>query len=337
LSADPTPAPSPSQRLVALAFRAASAILSAIPRSVSLPVARSLGPVACALLRGRRAIALENLACALPELDERERLRIARQSFGHALALAVDLLTLPRVARDPAAHCEAAPGSIELLEEARRRGRGVVLVAGHFGLMESMGIFLGSRGLPVSFVAKPFDNAALDEAVRRRRGATGNTTIHKGGAKGRARDVLEAGGLVAIVADQHVTKRDREWVPFFGLPAATTRSLALLAIETRAPIVPIHAFPLPGGRCRCEFGPVIEPPADDSRESAHALLVRVVAEMERAARRDLPAWLWIHRRWKVRPDETTQRYPAYSEPQSQEQARLARRRALQHAAAVKAE
>jgi KDO2-lipid IV(A) lauroyltransferase len=272
---------------------------------------------------GRRRVALQNLACAMPDLPTAERRAIARASFGHAAAIAMDLLTLPRVTRDVAAHCEAEPGSLEALLEARARGRGVILVAGHFGLFESMGIFLGSRGFPVTFVAKPFDNARLDAAVNRLRTATGNAFIHKGGAKQQAREVLARGGIVAIVIDQHVTFRDRLWIPFFGLPAATTRSMGTLAEETGAPVVPIHSYPAEGGRCRCAFGPVIDAA---TAGGAEALTHAVIREMERATRRQPEAWLWMHRRWKVRPDEST-RHPSYSRSETEEQAAVRARQA----------
>lgn len=301
----------------ALLFVAASRLLCLLPRSVTMPLARAAGRASWWALSSRRRVALENLAAAMPEAPVAERRRIARASFGHAAAIAVDLMTLPRVSRDVAAHCEAAPGSLETLRRARQEGRGVILVAGHFGLMESMGIFLGSAGFPVRFVAKPFDNPRLDRVIARVRGATGNATIHKGGAKARVKETLAAGGVVAIVVDQHVTWRDRLWVPFFGLPAATTRSLGALAEETGAPVVPIHAYPLPGGRCRCVFGPVLHVGEEGG---ADALVHATIREMEKATRALPEAWLWLHRRWKVRPDGS-EGYPSYSETESSEAAR----------------
>ena len=264
----------------------------------------------------------ENLACAWPELPEAERERIARGCLAHAAAMAADLLTLPRVARDVAGHCEVSDESLAVLASARARGKGVILVAGHFGLFESMGIVLGSAGFPVSFVAKPFDNPLLDDRIRELRAATGNMTIHKGGAKARVLAALRQGAFTAVVADQHVTLRDRLWIPFFSLPAATARSLGTLAIESGAPVVPIHAFPLPGGRCRCEFGPILEPPRDvaagDVDGAAESIVRAAIGEIEKATRRQPSAWLWLHRRWKVCPDGDRARYPFYTRTETQE-------------------
>ena len=321
-------APSVSDRAVALAFEAASRLLCLLPRSVTIPAIRAAGRQFSHLMPGRRRVALENLACAMPELSERQRREIARLGFGHAAAIAGDLLTLPRVARDVEAHCSATQGSLEALKEARARGRGIILVAGHFGLFESMGIFLGHAGFPVHFVAKPFDNPLLDRSVARRRGATGNSTIHKGGAKARAREILAQGGTIAIVIDQHVTWRDRLWIPFFGLPAATARSLGTLAEETGAPVVPIHAYPGPAGTCRCAFGPILDA---EGAGGGEALVRATIAEMETATRLMPEAWLWLHRRWKVKPDGAPG-YPWYAEEESSERRRAEARMAREAAA-----
>lgn len=325
--AGPRP-PRASDWPAAIAFEISSRALCLLPRSVVLPAARAIGRAFYHLLPGRREVALDNLRCAMPELDEPARRRLAKESFGHAAAIAADLLTLPRVSADVPSHCRAEPGSLEALEDARSRGRGVILVAGHYGLFESMGILLGHAGHPVHFVAKPFDNPLLDRAVARRRGATGNSTIHKGGAKNRAREILASGGTIAIVIDQHVTWRDRLWVPFFGIPAATSRSLGTLASETGAPIVPIHAHPEGAGGCLCSFGPVIDVKGGSDPE---ALVHATIREMEAATRRHPAAWLWLHRRWKVKPDGAPG-YPAYAEDESSErrraEARMAREAAL---------
>ena len=320
--------PSWSDRAVAAAFAAASRALCLLPRRLTLPACRLAGAACFHLMPRRRRIALENLACAMPELPQARRRQLARRSFGHAAAIAGDLLSLPRVARDVQAHCSATPGSLQALEEARARGRGIILVAGHFGLFESMGIFLGHAGFPVHFVAKPFDNAALDREVARLRGSTGNSTIHKGGAKARAREILAAGGTVAIVIDQHVTWRDRLWIPFFGLPAATARSLGTLAEETGAPVVPIHAYPGPAGTCRCAFGPILDA---EGAGGAESLVRATIAQMEAATRLMPEAWLWLHRRWKVRPDAAPG-YPWYSEEESSERRRAEARMAREAAA-----
>ena len=321
------------QRLAALAFRAASGALSALPRSWTLGAAHRLAPGVFLVAGRRRRVMLENLACTSLGVgrSEAERRLLARRSLGHSLGLVLDLLTLPRVARNPERYCEIGPESERLLLSAAARGRGVILVASHFGLMESMGLLLGGilgkHGHRLNFVAKGFSNPWLDEAIRRRRGATGNRTIYKGGAKAALLESLERRELAAIVLDQHVAPSNRLWIPFLGLPAATARSLGTVAIETRAPVLPIHSFPLEGGRCRVECGPLLAAPSTgDDAADAEALVALAVKAQEAAVLREPMAWNWVHRRWKVRPDESLERYPSYCITESEE---LRRRQALE--------
>jgi KDO2-lipid IV(A) lauroyltransferase len=313
--------PTLRQRLEAGLLLVSGAFVQAMPRAWMIALASAFGQTAGLLARDRLRVARENVAATLGrEWSARDQRRLARRSMGHAAALAVDFGTLPTVAKDPPRWCEIPESSRRVLLEAQARGRGVLLVASHFGWMESMGIALGHAGFPVAFVAKPFANPLVDAIFARWRGLTGNTTIHKGGAKERILSTLAAGGRVAIVIDQHAGPHDRAWIPLLGIPAATSRSAGTIALESGAPIVPIHAFPMSGARLRCEFGPIIEPVGD-----AESILRETMAVMEQALRRAPEAWLWLHRRWNVHPDGRGEGYPAYSISESEEARRKAAR------------
>ena len=315
------------QRFEAATLRTGCAVLSALPRALVLASARLVGRAAFHVLRGRRAVALANVTATLGrDLSPGARRRLVRLSFGHAAAMGADLATLRTVAQDPRRWCDVSEADLQALRQARSRGRGVLLVASHFGLMESMGVLLGHEGFQVSFVAKRFDNPVVDAEVNALRGLTGNVVIHKGGAKPRILDTLARGGLVAIVVDQHPGPHDRAWIPLFGLEAATSRSIGSIARESGAPLVPIHSFPLAGGRARCELGPVIEPPPPGSGpEATDAVLREIMAAMEAAECRMPEAWLWLHRRWKVHRDAAGESsYPSYSVSESEERLKNAR-------------
>ncbi len=315
------------QRLEAGLLRVSGAFVQAMPRAWMIALASAFGQTFGMLARGRVRVARENVEAALGrEMSAGDQRRLVRRSMGHAAALAVDFGTLPTVARDPARWCEIPEESLRVLEEAQARGRGVLLVASHFGWMESMGIALGHAGYPVAFVAKPFANPLVDEIFTRWRGVAGNTTIHKGRAKEKILATLAAGGRVAIVIDQHAGPHDRAWIPLLGIPASTSRSAGTIALESRAPIVPIHAFPLAGARLRCEFGPILEPRGD-----AESVLREIMPLMEAALRRAPEAWLWLHRRWNVHPDGRGAGYPAYSISESEEASRKSAARAARAA------
>ena len=94
-------------------------------------------------------------------------------------------------------------------------------------------------------------------AVRR---STGNSVIYRRGAIRRVLRALEANQAVAVLIDQHIQTADAVYVDFFNRPAATTSALAALALRTGAPVVPVFALPLPGGRFRMVYEHAVEPP-----------------------------------------------------------------------------
>ena len=88
---------------------------------------------------------------------------------------------------------------------------------------------------------------------RRCGASTGNSVIYRRGAIRRVLRALEANQAVAVLIDQHIQTADAVYVDFFNRPAATTSALAALALRTGAPVVPVFALPLPGGRFRMVY------------------------------------------------------------------------------------
>ena len=128
--------------------------------------------------------------------------------------------------------------------------------------------------------------------------ATGNSVIHRRGA---LRQILRALGDnqgVAILIDQHIQTSEAVVVDFFNRPAATTSAVAALALRTGAPIVPVFALPLPGGRYRMIYEhPVVPPPADHP-DAVREFTQRCTDVLEMYVRRYPSSWLWMHRRWR---------------------------------------
>lgn len=116
------------------------------------------------------------------------------------------------------------------------RPGGMILVTGHYGNWEVGGFTLARLGMPVVAIARPLDNAYLDKYIRSIREAAGLKIVDKGGASGPSQEVLEKGGWVCFVADQDAGKRG-VFVDFFGRPASTFRTIALLALSYNVPIV----------------------------------------------------------------------------------------------------
>ena len=138
------------------------------------------------------------------------------------------------------------------------------------------------------------------------RSRTGNHVIYRAGAVRRVLKTLAAGDGVAVLIDQHMHSPDAIWVNFFERPAATTSTLAALALRTGAPVVPVFALPVGGGRFRMVYEDVVEPPACDVPDAVQDFTQRCTDVLEMYVRRHPELWLWMHRRWRDAPvPETT--------------------------------
>ena len=276
-------------------------LLIALVRVMPGPLVRAGGTILGLALygidRGHRRIAQRNLTTAFPTRRPAERRAIARAAFAHFGRLLFELLRFGTLS--PAKML----ARVEFDGEERSRlayaqGRGVLFVTGHFGFWELQAMVHALRVEPVSILARALDNPHLDRLLERIRQRTGNTVVYRRGTIRRVMRTLQAGHGVAVLIDQHIVSRDAIYVDFFDRPAATTSAVAALALRTGAPVVPVFALPLGGGRYRMIYEHPIEPPRADSTDAVRELTQRCTDVLEMYVRRHPELWLWMHRRWR---------------------------------------
>jgi KDO2-lipid IV(A) lauroyltransferase len=147
-------------------------------------------------------------------------------------------------------------------------------------------------------LARPLDNRLLHDLLEEVRGRTGNAVIYRRGAVRRVLRALAANQAVAVLIDQHIQTADAVYVDFFNRPAATTSALAALALRTGAPVIPVFALPLPGGRFRMVYEHAVDPPNADAPDALRDFTQRCTDVLEMYVRRYPGLWLWMHRRWR---------------------------------------
>ncbi|HKD12098.1 MAG TPA: lysophospholipid acyltransferase family protein [Thermoanaerobaculia bacterium] len=288
-----------------LLFRAVSGTLGLLPEGSAAAFGSIAGRLSLQVARSRKRILLENLAAAFPERSENERRRIAQECIDRFGATFMEFLESSALSRAEVEERVTVEG-VEHLQAARQRGKGVFLLSAHFGSWEIGAVRAGLLGEPISSVVRPLDNPLLEEELARRRTRFGNRLIQK---KDAAREVLRAiraGQTVAILIDQNVLAEEAIFVPFFGRLAATTPSLALFQMKTDAAVVPVFTWPIGGGRYRLVFEtPILASEfesAPDRSERVRQATARYTAAAERAIREYPAAWLWMHNRWRTRPE-----------------------------------
>jgi KDO2-lipid IV(A) lauroyltransferase len=276
------------------------AIVRVTPWPLVRATGRMLGLLFYALDSRHRQVTLENLAHAFPSRSPRDRRAIARRVFAHFGRLLFDLLKFSTLTPEQMLGFVEFDGD-ERVRQAQALDKGYLLLTGHFGFWELHGLVHALRLGPIGVLARTLDNPHLNELLERMRQSTGNVVIYRRGAIRRVMRQLQANQGVALLIDQHSHTADAVLVDFFGRPAATTSSLAVLAVRTGAPVVPTFTIPLPGGRYRMIYEHPVVPPKDESPEEIRAFTQRCTDVLEMYVRRYPELWLWMHRRWRPLP------------------------------------
>ena len=258
-----------------------------------------LGRAFYLLDRGHRRLAIDNLQAAFPLRSRSECVTIARRMFEHFGQLLMAMLKFSTLTPAQMLAQVEFEGQARV-RAAHAKGRGVLLFTGHFGFWEINALVHALELHPIAVLARPLDNPLLHDLLERVRTTTGNSVIYRRGAIRRVLRALAANQAVAVLIDQHM-HADAVYVDFFNRPAATTSALAALAIKTGAPVVPVFALPLPGGRFRMVYEHPVEPPAADEPNAVHAFTQRCTDVLEMYVRRYPELWLWMHRRWRDVP------------------------------------
>ena len=278
-------------------------ILGALPR----PLARTLGILLAGAvyhLHGRlRKVGLRNLEIAYPEMAAAERRRIVRGVFVSLGRQLAEFCRFPRYTRDNVAQVAVYEG-FENFDAAQRRGKGVLFLTAHLGGWE-VGSFVHSiHGHRLRIVVRALDNPYLDRLVERYRTLHGNSTFEKQDFARGLIAAMRAGETVGLLTDQNMTPPAGVFVDFFGVPACAASGIARVALRTDASVVP--AFTIWDDvrrKYRITFAPRLALPktGDDERDMVNATQL-FTSVIEEYVRKYPDQWLWVHRRWKTRPE-----------------------------------
>ncbi len=289
-------------RLELLALLAFTSLRRLLPRGTWLGLGAALGRAAFHLDRRHREVALANHRLAFPEASEDERRRTIRDCFAFFGRYVFELVgSLPAFSAADLGRFEFE--GFEHARDALDSGRGILCVTGHYGGWELQALAAGAQGAPLGVIARALDNPYLEARLRRLRTSTGNFVIDKREGFRPMLKALREGKPIAILIDQNVTGEERIFVDFFGVPASTTPALGLLRIKTDAVLLPVFAFPIEGGRWRLVYDPPIEiAPTGDRAEDVRRITEACTRVIEDRVRAHPHLWLWMHNRWKTRPE-----------------------------------
>jgi len=282
--------------------RAVAGAMGRLPAPLALGLGRRLGDLTAMALPRRRRVVLRNLAVAFPDLTDEGRRQLARRNWQH---LGMTVVEMARVLARPlqATLDELTMEGQEHIQSVMAEHGRVLMLTAHLGNWEYLSAAHRLVGYPLAVVVRPLDAPALQTLADTMRRKTGVEIIDKRGALRPVLQALRRGRMIGILLDQNAARREGVFVPFFGRAASTSRSIALLALRTKTPILPIFTRREGPGRHRVLVEPPIPmtDPANDLEHAVVELTARCTAVIERVVRQTPEQWLWAHDRWRTRP------------------------------------
>ena len=278
------------------------ALARIIPYRLALALGSFLGFLAFDILRIRRKVTLNNLRNSL-EKKKGGLVRIGRRAYQNIGKSMVEYSLFPSLGKEKILGMVEFEGT-ENFDEALRKGRGAVLVAGHFGSWELMGAATRQKGYPVDFLVGEQHNLLINDLMNDYRRSVGIGIIKMGAAAKGVIRALKNNRFVAMLSDQDAGN-DGTVVQFFGRPASTPKGPAAFALKMDAPI--IMAFIIRENQKKQRI--IIEKPifvekTPDKEDDIRRLTQAYTRVLEEYIRKYPDHWFWPHRRWK----STTREY-----------------------------
>ncbi|WBU47707.1 LpxL/LpxP family Kdo(2)-lipid IV(A) lauroyl/palmitoleoyl acyltransferasee [Kosakonia pseudosacchari] len=275
-----------------------------LPYPVIYRLGCGIGHLAQRLMKRRARIAQRNLELCFPHMSEAERQKMVAKNF-ESVGMGLMETGMAWFWSDRRMSRWMEVIDFEHVRNVQAQGRGILLIGVHFLTLE-IGARMFGLNEPGIGVYRPNDNPVIDLLQTWGRMRSNKSMIDRKDLKGMIR-ALKAGDVVWYAPDHDYGPRASVFVPFFAVKdAASTSGTWMLARMSQACIVPFVPRRKPGGKGYelIILEPECSPPLDDAETTA-AWMNKVV---ERCIMMAPEQYMWLHRRFKTRPEGVPSRY-----------------------------
>lgn len=271
-------------------------LITKLPYRLQIQFGKNLGRISYYLLKKFRHIAETNLKLCFPELSNKEQKNLLKkqfQSLGMGLVESAMAWWMPDHKLDSLIHVQG----LDHLQEALARKKGVLILSAHFTCLDICGR-LFSNIFPMHVVYREQKNQVIDKLLKQHRHFNWMQPIHRHAIR-QIIKTLKQNKAIWYAADQDYGPTHSIFPLFFNIPAATITTPSRYAHQTGAEVVTLFYHRLPKSKgYQITIGPILENFAqgDDFQD-----MLRFNQLLEQAIRANPDQYLWIHRRFKTRP------------------------------------
>ncbi|MBD3181212.1 hypothetical protein GF312_02900 [Candidatus Poribacteria bacterium] len=280
-----------------------SQLVQNIPRKASLRLGVHLGNLIYQVVKKRRQITLKNLEMAFgKEKSQEEIQQIARRSFQNMGKTMIEFLSSPRYTPEDFKDFVRYEG-IENIRPYIEAGKGVIFISAHFGNWEMIMLSVTYFLCPIYAVVQEFKHTKLDSLINNYRSQYDSKVVKKDKAVRDGLRILKNGGILAILADQNAGENG-VFIDFFGVLASVPKGPVVMAQRTGAILVNILDTRQEDDTHIITISPPVElENTGDPEQDIIVNTTKFVKYLENTIRKYPDQWLWMHNRWKTRPQK----------------------------------
>ncbi|MCK4563346.1 MAG: lysophospholipid acyltransferase family protein [Verrucomicrobia bacterium] len=257
----------------------------------------------------RRNLALRNTEIAFPEMPIKERRVLVKKSYvnlSESMVLNILIMT-NRVSNERLMDMVETDGWERFDRTHTDNSKGLLAITGHLGNWELMPQYAALRlGRQVHVIARKGNNLLLEERiVRPLRERFGVSVFYKKNALMRIMKAIKKGDLCGLLIDQKLKPPEGIYVDFFGKPAPTTGSPALLQIRFGVTVQPAFMIKAGHRKYRLLIGEPVHwtdngKPMEEQVHELTRIHQQIIEEM---VRQYPDQWFWMHNRWGLKKEE----------------------------------
>lgn len=277
--------------------------INLVQRSTAIKFLQTLSLLGFYLVRSERKKTIKHLTMVYgKEKDEREIYQVAKAVFFNLGRNMADAFRIPCYNSQNIDRIVQAKG-LDKLDRALQKGKGVLALTCHVGNWELLAAYVAMKGYAANVVGAPIYDPRLDDLVVNNRLQSGMKYIARGSATREIIRALRRNEIVGLLIDQDTKHVDGVFVNFLGEKAYTPVGLVILAMKTQAAVVPIAIHIQKDNTHLIETDEELDLvfTEDENYNRIHNTQLCSDA-IEKFIRKYPTQWVWMHRRWRTRPD-----------------------------------